>query len=79
MAVLKVRQLMDGEIAVNEIIDLARKTKSECLIFKVDFEKAYNSVRRSFLDYMMRRMGFGEDGLECMFSLGTSRCYSMGT
>jgi len=47
-------------MSVNEIIDLARKTKSECLIFKVNFEKAYNSVRRSFVDYMMRRMGFGE-------------------
>lgn len=37
-------QLVDGVVAVNEIIDLARKSRRECLIFKVDFEKAYDSA-----------------------------------
>jgi len=35
---------VDGVVAVNEIIDLARKSRRECLIFKVDFEKACDSV-----------------------------------
>jgi hypothetical protein len=51
--------LVDGVVAVNEVIDLARKLKKECLIFKVDFEKAYDSVSWSFLDYMLQRFGFG--------------------
>jgi hypothetical protein len=38
------RQLLDGVVAINEIIDQAKKLRKECLIFKVDFEKAYDSV-----------------------------------
>lgn len=56
---IKVRQLVDGVVAVNEIIDLSRKSKKECLTFKVDFEKAYDLVSWIFLDYMMRKLSFG--------------------
>jgi hypothetical protein len=58
-AFIKGRQLVDGVIAINEIIDLARKCCKECLIFKVDFEKSYDSVSLSFVGYMMRSFGFG--------------------
>jgi hypothetical protein len=57
---LKGRQLVDGVVVVNEVIDYAKKFHKECLIFKVDFEKAYDSVDWDFLDYMLRRFGFGE-------------------
>jgi hypothetical protein len=57
-AFLKGRQLVDGVVAVNEVIDAARKAKKDCLIFKVDFEKAYDFVSWSFLEYMMQRLGF---------------------
>lgn len=40
--------LMDGVVAINEIVNLAHRSKSECLIFKVDFEKAYDSVNWGF-------------------------------
>jgi hypothetical protein len=59
-AFLKGRLLVDGVMVINEIVDLARKIGKSCLIFKVDFEKAYDSVEWSFLDYMLRRFGFGE-------------------
>ncbi|GAU17375.1 hypothetical protein TSUD_232510 [Trifolium subterraneum] len=66
-----------GVVAVNEIIDLAKKTRKECLIFKVDFEKAYDSVSWGFLDYMMRRFGFAvrtaeERNLYTGFKVGNS-------
>jgi len=35
---------VDGILVVNEVVDLAKKAKLECLILKVDFEKAYDSV-----------------------------------
>jgi hypothetical protein len=44
---------------VNEVIDYAKKTKKECMILKVDFDKAYDSVDWKFLDYMLQRFGFG--------------------
>ncbi|KAK2397838.1 hypothetical protein QL285_059374 [Trifolium repens] len=59
-AFIKGRQLVDGVVVVNEVIDFAKKFKRECLIFKVDFEKAYDSVNWGFLDYMLRRFGFGD-------------------
>ncbi|KAK2354489.1 hypothetical protein QL285_092001 [Trifolium repens] len=59
-AFLKGRQLVDGVLVINEIVDFAKKTGRECLIFKVDFEKAYDSMEWSFLDYMLGRFGFGK-------------------
>ena len=50
---------MDGFLVANELVDYAKKTKSECLVLKVDFEKAYNSVDWGFLEYMMNQLGFG--------------------
>lgn len=38
------RQILDGVLAINEIVDLARKKKEDCLVMKVDFEKAYDFV-----------------------------------
>ncbi|XP_058766944.1 uncharacterized protein LOC131640567 [Vicia villosa] len=40
------RQMLDGVLIANEIVDLAKKSKRSCLLFKVDFEKAYDSVGR---------------------------------
>jgi hypothetical protein len=58
-AFLKGRNLVDGVLVVNEVIDLAKKSGKECMVFKVDFEKAYDSVDWSFLEYMLHRFGFG--------------------
>lgn len=56
-AFLKGRNLVDGVVVINEVVDLAKKSKRECLILKVDFEKAYDSVDWGFLEYMMKRVG----------------------
>jgi hypothetical protein len=49
-----------GWYLVDEVVDLAKRAKKECVIFKMDFEKAYNSVSWSFFDYMMLQLGFGK-------------------
>jgi hypothetical protein len=41
---VKDRQILDGILIANEIVDEAQKSKKELLLFKVDFEKAYDSV-----------------------------------
>jgi hypothetical protein len=40
------------------VVDEARKAKKELLLFKVDFEKAYDSVDWDYLDAVQRKMNF---------------------
>lgn len=54
-AFFKGRLLVDRVVVVNEFVDLAKKSKKYCLIFKMDFEKAYDSLRWSFLHNMFSR------------------------
>lgn len=54
------RQILDGVLVIKHIIDLVKKRKDECLLFKVDFKKAYNFVSWDFLIYMLRHMGFDQ-------------------
>jgi hypothetical protein len=65
-AFLKGRQLEDGVVVINEVMDFAKKSRKECLILKVDFEKAYDSVDWGFLDYMLQRFGFDTKWREWM-------------
>src|SRR4051812_30505441 len=57
-AFLEGRQIGDNILIVNELVDEAKSLKREALLFKVDFEKAYNSVDWNFLKNMMVGMGF---------------------
>ncbi|CAJ2647905.1 unnamed protein product [Trifolium pratense] len=52
------RRILDGILVANEVVDEARKSKKELFLFKVDFEKAYDSVDWGYLDAVMGRMGF---------------------
>jgi hypothetical protein len=62
---------LDGVVVLNEIIDLSKRRKDECLLFKVDFERAYDTVNWCFLERMMIKMGFSEGWLKwirsCIF------------
>ena len=42
----------------NEVVDEARKCKKELILFKVDFEKAYDSIDWNYLNEVMLKMGF---------------------
>ncbi|PNX60639.1 cysteine-rich receptor-like protein kinase, partial [Trifolium pratense] len=57
-AFVKDRQILDGILIANEVVDEARKSKKELMLFKVDFEKAYDSVDWGYLDKVMERMSF---------------------
>jgi len=43
-AFFKESLLVDGDVVVNKVVDLTKKAKKDCLIFKVDFEKPYDSI-----------------------------------
>ncbi|GKU98648.1 hypothetical protein SLEP1_g11622 [Rubroshorea leprosula] len=42
MAFIRGRQLMDGVVVANEVIDDVKKKRKETFLFKIDFEKAYD-------------------------------------
>lgn len=39
------RQLLDGVLIASEIVDLSTRDNVECVLFKVDFEKANDCVK----------------------------------
>jgi hypothetical protein len=65
-AFLPNRQILDGGLVVNELIDLSKRRKDKCLMLKVGFERVYDTVNWNFLEYMMRRMGFVHGWLKLM-------------
>ncbi|GJX88788.1 RNA-directed DNA polymerase, eukaryota, reverse transcriptase zinc-binding domain protein [Tanacetum coccineum] len=50
------RQILDDPLIISEVIQWYKK---KILIFKVDFEKAFNSVSWKYLDYVLLSLGFG--------------------
>ncbi|GLT25250.1 hypothetical protein SLA2020_003940 [Shorea laevis] len=52
------RQIADGIVVANEVIHEAKRRKRSTLIFKADFEKAYDSVNWEFWNRMMEKFGF---------------------
>lgn len=54
------RNMMDSVVVANEVIHEAKRRRKSTIVFKVDFEKAYDSVDWEFLLYMLRRMNFCE-------------------
>jgi hypothetical protein len=65
-AFVKDRQILECVLIANEVVDEARRLKKELLLFKVDFEKAYDSVDWGYLDAVMGKMGFSSLGRKWM-------------
>lgn len=42
------------------MVEDLKKGKKSGIVIKVDYEKAYDSVRWEFLYYMLSRLGFSE-------------------
>ncbi|GKD05695.1 RNA-directed DNA polymerase, eukaryota [Tanacetum coccineum] len=53
------RQILDGTMILNEVMSWCKVKMKKAMGFKVDFKKAYDSVRWDFLDDIMQRFGFG--------------------
>ncbi|KAL6129597.1 hypothetical protein ACLB2K_072947 [Fragaria x ananassa] len=59
-AFIKGRQMLDAVLVANEVVYETRKKKKEGLVFKIDFEEAYDHVEWNLLNYVMESKGFGE-------------------
>nr|GEW84339.1 RNA-directed DNA polymerase, eukaryota, reverse transcriptase zinc-binding domain protein [Tanacetum cinerariifolium] len=69
------RKILDGPLILSEIIDWYKKRKKK-MLFKVDFEKAFDYVSWKYLDYMLHKLGFGSTWRtwinNCLMSARTS-------
>ena len=57
-AFLEGRGLLDSVLVANETLEEVKRKKKECVVFKVDYEKTYDSVSWEFIYYMLGRLGF---------------------
>ena len=54
------RQILDGVLIANESLRWLKKNKIPGTLIKLDFQKAYDSVKWSFLELVMEKLGFGQ-------------------
>lgn len=53
------RQILDQALGANEAVEDYKFRKMEGVLFKIDFEKAYDHMDWNFLDKIMEKKGFG--------------------
>ncbi|GKB27051.1 E-beta-farnesene synthase [Tanacetum coccineum] len=54
------RKILVGSFILNELFHWCKKKKIQTMIFKVDFEKAYDLVRWDYLDDVLNKFSFGD-------------------
>ena len=52
------RQILDVVLIANEVVDEKRRSEEEGIVFKIDFERAYDHVDWGFLEHVLERKGF---------------------
>nr|GEZ09611.1 RNA-directed DNA polymerase, eukaryota, reverse transcriptase zinc-binding domain protein [Tanacetum cinerariifolium] len=53
------RQILQGPLMLSEIMSWYKKKKQKLMLFKVDFEKAFDTISWKYLDHMLTNVGFG--------------------
>lgn len=53
------RNILDDPMIINEVCMWANNNKYKSFIFKVDFDKAFDSSSWNYLESIMSQMGFG--------------------
>lgn len=66
MAYIEGRQMLDGVLVLNEILNFAERLRRKCLVVKNDFKKAYDCFSWGFLCYVLLRTGFGHRWMSWM-------------
>ena len=57
-AFIKGRYIMEGVVILHEALNTFHKDKEDALVFKVDFEKAYDKIKWPFVILMLEQKGF---------------------
>lgn len=53
------RYILDGPLVMNKPVSWAKQQKKKLFIFKVDFEKDFDSINWGYLDFIVDQMNFG--------------------
>ncbi|GJV90452.1 RNA-directed DNA polymerase, eukaryota [Tanacetum coccineum] len=59
VAFLPNRQILDGPFIINELLARCHHKKHSAMVFKIDFAKAYDSIRWDYLGDVLKSFGFG--------------------
>jgi hypothetical protein len=54
------RRILEGVVVLHETLHEIHSKKLDGVVFKVDFEKAYDNVKCSFLQQALRMKGFDD-------------------
>jgi len=76
-AFIQGRHLLHSVLIANEVMEEAKRSQKPCLVFKVDYKKAYDSVSWSFLSHMMSRLGFCPKWIKWIMGCLTSATVSI--
>nr|GEZ73132.1 RNA-directed DNA polymerase, eukaryota, reverse transcriptase zinc-binding domain protein [Tanacetum cinerariifolium] len=57
-AFIKNRNILDGPLMLSEMMAWHRKNKKQLMVFKVEIEKAFDSLKWDYLDLVMVKFGF---------------------
>jgi hypothetical protein len=57
-AFIKERYIVDGAVTLHEIVHELKRKKLKGVILKIDFEKAYDSIRWDFVEEVLEKKGF---------------------
>lgn len=52
------RNILEGPLIVNELEGWVKRSKSKALLFKIDFEKAFDTINWNFVDGVLGYMNF---------------------
>lgn len=50
--------MLDSDLVGNKVMSEAKGKKRGCLVFKANFQKAYDTTKWSFLYHMIIKLGF---------------------
>ncbi|KAJ0482819.1 putative RNA-directed DNA polymerase [Helianthus annuus] len=71
-AFLSNRSILDGPIILNEVVAWMKKAKKRGMIFKVDIEKAYDTLNWGFLKSIMCQMAFPNRWVDWVMAIVTT-------
>ena len=60
-AFMQGRNILDGVVILHEMVHEMHRKKLNGVILKIDFEKAYDKVKWSFLQQILRMKGFSDE------------------